>query len=80
MSKAACKEIIDSGGGNRAAALTYAATTQTQATSLDIFGVADAPAGDKWLDDVQKHQKKAADAFAKLNAEAMELCMSQPIA
>lgn len=80
MSKAACKEIIDNGGRLKGTSLGFVATLEAQADSLLGFGVAETPAGDKWLDDVSKFQKKTQKEIDAINAEAMMLCMTQPIA
>ena len=80
MSRAACKEIIDSGGMIQGLADSFATTSKTQAQSLGIFGVAETPEGDEWLEKVKVFQAKARTRLQRLNEEAMELCMSQPLA
>lgn len=80
MSAKACKELIDNGGMVQSFADSLATTSKTQAQSLAMFGVAETTAGAEWLAKVKEFQTKAQNRLQKLNEEAMELCMTQPIA
>jgi hypothetical protein len=79
MSAKACKELIDNGGAVQSLAESLSTTSKTQATSLAMFGVVGTPKGAEWLAKAKEFQKKAQNTLKKLNEEAMELCMSQPI-
>ena len=80
MSKAACKEIIDGKGARVGQAHVLVDIHESMAQSLGFLGVAETPAGDKWLDTVIKFQTKEEKILADLITEAMALCNSQPLA
>lgn len=80
MSNKACKELIDNGGRIQALAESLATSSKTQAQSLLGFGIQENPEGNNWLTEVKIFQEQTIARLEKLNAKAMELCMTQPIA